>query len=117
MEPGGNLAANCCGIAVMPLAGRALSPSARQLKTKSNSLEVVWRSLSKKIPPKKGRKKLSMMESEKPIFLNKSMVGSSFEVRRSWWDLVRTRMMVEATRSLSRREPIGFRREVRESEK
>ncbi|KAJ0734243.1 hypothetical protein HanPI659440_Chr11g0417661 [Helianthus annuus] len=77
IEFDGNLAANCSGIAEIPFAGSVLSPRAKHLKMKSNSLEVVSSSLSKKIPPKNGRKNRSTIESENPVRLSKLIVEVS----------------------------------------
>ena len=84
---------------------------------KSKSRDVVSSSLSKKIPPKKGRKNRPMMESENPSFLSSSMVGTSNAVRISSSDRVRTRIRVEPMRSLSERDPIGLGRDLAESQK
>lgn len=84
---------------------------------KSNSLEVVWSSGSKKIPPKKGRKNLVMMESENPSFFSKSIVGTSSEVRICSSDFVRTPILVVPISNLSKMEPMGFVSDFAESKK
>ncbi|KAF4403238.1 hypothetical protein G4B88_028009 [Cannabis sativa] len=117
IESDGSFAANCLGISPMPLAGIVLSPRARLLKMKSNNLEVVSRSRSKKIPPKNGRKNLPIMDSENPMLLRSSIVDTSFAVIISSSDFVRTPSLVDAMRNLSRIEPIGFVRDWRESTK
>jgi len=101
----------------MPLAGRVLSPRARHLKIKSNRRDVVSRFGSKKIPPKKGRKNLPMMESENPSFLSKAIVGTSSAAKISSLDLERTRILVDPISSLSRGDPIGLVRDFAESQK
>jgi len=101
----------------MPLAGSVLSPRARHLKTKSNRRDVVSRSGSKKIPPKKGRKNLLMMASENPSFLSKAIVGTSSAERISSSDLERTPILVDPISSLSRGDPIGLVRDFMESQK
>ena len=68
MLPAGKAAAICSAMAPMPLAGREFSPDASILMTNSNRREVTLRSLSKKMPPRNGLKKRSMMASEKPSF-------------------------------------------------
>lgn len=50
----------------MPAAGRQLVPVASMRITNWNSRLLVPREASKKMPPRKGRKKRSMMASEKP---------------------------------------------------
>ena len=55
---------SCVETAPMPCAGRQFCPVASILITKANKREVVPRSLSKKIPPRKGRKNRSIMASE-----------------------------------------------------
>ena len=65
-EPAGSCMASCCATAPMPAAGRQFSPVARQRMTNSNRREVVLRPRSKKMPPRKGRKKRSMIAAEKP---------------------------------------------------
>ena len=64
----GSLAASWSATAPIPWAGRQLDPVARHLITNSKSLLVTLSSRSKKMPPRKGRKKRSMMASEKPSF-------------------------------------------------
>lgn len=117
IESDGNLSANCSGIADIPFAGRVFSPSARHLKMKSNSLEVVSSSGSKKIPPKKGRKNLVIMDSENPSFFSKSIVGSSSDVRICSSDFVRTPIRVIPISSLSKMEPMGLVSDFAESNK
>ncbi|CAL5358383.1 unnamed protein product [Camellia sinensis] len=104
----GNFEANCSGIAEIPFAGSVFSPRERHLKMKSNSLDVVSRSRSKKIPPKNGLKNRSTIESEKPILLSKSRVETSSEERISPSDLIKTRILVNATRNLSTIVPMGL---------
>lgn len=117
IESDGNLAANCSGIADIPFAGRVFSPRARHLKMKSNSLEVVSSSGSKKIPPKNGRKNLLTIESENPSFFSKSIVGTSSAVRICSSDFVRTPILVVPMSNLSKMEPIGLVRDFAESKK
>ena len=50
----------------MPWAGRQLEPVARHLITYANRREDTRRSLSKKMPPRNGQKKRSMISGEKP---------------------------------------------------
>mmetsp|Transcript_963 Transcript_963/g.3108 ORF Transcript_963/g.3108 Transcript_963/m.3108 type:complete len:297 (-) Transcript_963:227-1117(-) len=64
--PAGRPAASCCATAPIPAAGRQLLPVASMRMTNSNSLLLVERLLSKKIPPRKGRKKRSTISSENP---------------------------------------------------
>lgn len=52
----------------MPFAGRQLEPVARQRMTNSKSRLVMSSFRSKKMPPRKGLKKRSMIASEKPEF-------------------------------------------------
>lgn len=63
---GGSAAASCSGTLPMPLAGRQFWPVARHRMTNSNSRDVTLRAWSKNMPPRKGRKNLYMMASEKP---------------------------------------------------
>ena len=84
---------------------------------KLNNREEVSNSGSKKIPPKNGRKKRVIMESENPISFNNSMVEASPAVKISRSDLPRTLALVSPISNLSMTEPIGLVREARESVK
>lgn len=117
IEEGGNSAANCLGIDEIPFAGSVLSPRARHLRMKSNSLDVVSKFLSKNIPPKKGRKKRSIIESVKPIFWSKFKVDVSLAEKISLSDWVKTLILVNAMSNLSGTVPIGLVRVWRESQK
>ena len=65
--PGGSPAAICSlTLPIPPSAGRQLAPVARLRITNSNSLLEVRKPSSKKIPPRKGLKKRSVISSEKP---------------------------------------------------
>ena len=79
IESGGSWAASWRATAPMPAAGRQFSPVARQRMTNSNSRDVTRSSRSKKMPPRKGRKNLSTMASEKP-----SACGGPHALAHSW---------------------------------
>ena len=66
IESGGSWAASWRATAPMPAVGRQFSPVARHRMTNSNRRDVTRSSRSKKMPPRKGRKNLSTMASEKP---------------------------------------------------
>lgn len=84
---------------------------------KSNSLDDVWSSVSKKIPPKNGWKNFPMMESENPSFFSKSIVGDSSALRICSSVFERTPILVVPISNLSRMEPIGLARDFAESKK
>lgn len=66
MLSAGILDASCSAMAPMPPAGRQLDPVASMRITNSKSLLLVVSCVSKKMPPRKGLKKRSMMAWEKP---------------------------------------------------
>lgn len=65
-ESAGRRAASCRGSAPMPRAGRQLLPVASMRITKDVSRDDVRSWVSKKMPPRKGRKNRSMMSALKP---------------------------------------------------
>ena len=66
MEPAGSWEASWVATAPMPAAGRQLLPVASMRMTNRKRREVTVRSRLKKMPPKKGRKKRSMISWLKP---------------------------------------------------
>ena len=64
--PSGRRRAICSGIAPMPAAGRATSPSAIIRNTNSSIRLEAESERSSRIPPKNGRKKASIISAEKP---------------------------------------------------
>ena len=78
-DPLGSLDSSCLGTAPIPPAGKQLDPVASIFITNSKSLDVVPRLLSKKIPPKKGLKKVRTTWSENPTSLKCLAIVVSLE--------------------------------------
>ena len=76
---GGRLPANCFAISPMPFSGNVFSPLANIFMTNSKSRELTLRSLSKKMPPKNGRKKRSIIADENPNVYITHLIKSEME--------------------------------------
>ena len=83
IEPAGSVAASWSGIACMPVAGTAESPSASMRKITSNIRRDVDSDGSSWIPPNSGRKKRSIICSENPASTRASRVDMSSPRSRS----------------------------------
>mmetsp|Transcript_112 Transcript_112/g.231 ORF Transcript_112/g.231 Transcript_112/m.231 type:complete len:231 (-) Transcript_112:580-1272(-) len=108
MEPAGRPAASWSATAPMPAAGRQLEPVASMRITNSNRRELVPSLRSKKMPPKKGVKNFSMMESVKPSALRRSLMLVSGLCSSSCRLPARLRNRSHPTRILSTGVPTGL---------
>ena len=104
--PGARPAAICAGMAPIPAAGTAESPSLSMRKMMSNMRALVDSAGSSWIPPNRGRKKRSMMVSLNPWARNASMVGRSVPRSRAAASPRRTRWRRRTMRALSMGEPM-----------
>ena len=106
----GRPSASWRGMACMPAAGSAASPSEKSLKTKAKSRLEVSSVGSRKMPPRNGRKKASIRSLEKPSRRSASAVVTCGAVRSSFSEKRESRRRSRATRSLSGRLPGASRR-------
>src|SRR5262249_28496715 len=104
-ESSGKWHAICAGIAPIPLAGTAVSPSESILKTNSNMRLEGFSSPSKKIPAKRGRRKRGANSPEKPSPLTASLVEVSGRRKICSIAVRRSRERRRATRILSQKVP------------
>mmetsp|Transcript_25771 Transcript_25771/g.84820 ORF Transcript_25771/g.84820 Transcript_25771/m.84820 type:complete len:290 (+) Transcript_25771:271-1140(+) len=107
-DPSGSPAQSWSEMAPMPRAGSVLAPSASMRITNSKSRDVVpsWR--SKKMPPRKGMKKRSIIAREKPAESRRSamVVSGAANFDSALPSSAPTR--TSPTRTLSATLPIGF---------
>ena len=102
----GQLAASCSGIACIPAAGTAESPSASIRKMTSNIRRLSPSSGSSWMPPTSGRKKRSMIVSENPAPTEHGRADVVPCSSRTGC-MRRSRCRSRAIRALSNSEPIG----------
>mmetsp|Transcript_30975 Transcript_30975/g.68651 ORF Transcript_30975/g.68651 Transcript_30975/m.68651 type:complete len:228 (+) Transcript_30975:911-1594(+) len=108
MDSGGRRPAICCATAPMPPAGRQLDPTASMRITNSNRRDEVRSSRSKKMPPRKGRKKRRVMASLNPSALSFSLMLVSGRASSSSRLPSTLRARNTPTRTLSTTLPTGL---------
>jgi hypothetical protein len=96
-------------MAPIPAAGRAARPSLNMRKTSSSMRLEVASSVSRKMPPKKGRKNVSTIRWLKPKLRRASRAEISGRAQSSSSVPCRTWWRRRAIASLSARLPIGAR--------
>mmetsp|Transcript_2915 Transcript_2915/g.7572 ORF Transcript_2915/g.7572 Transcript_2915/m.7572 type:complete len:206 (-) Transcript_2915:819-1436(-) len=106
-HPCGSRLAICSATFPIPPLGRQLEPVASMRITNWNRRLVVPRELSKKMPPKKGLKNVSMMAGEKPSAFSLSSIEVSGAAMMSGMLPIKLLNLTSPTRILSTGLPIG----------